>query len=175
MGYVRSADSCAEDRSPRPWKTDKTAHGTFWTRMSVEGIVVLLVTSLTVGILTVKMLAGGWENSASPEPTKVVGLRHDAISEAPRSDTSPDVAPAAPDHDVSSQMVVRNGVTVLSPPLLVPVINADALQKGDGSEVLAPSHKASDARKRSHYAHRAQARGQRRVVRSAPFWRVVAR
>jgi hypothetical protein len=163
--------------------------------MSVEAIVIILVASVTVGIFTVKFLAAGLEDSGSPVPSRVVGLRHDAISEAPSSDTSQDVATAAAAQGKSSQrsangglsvgdraltepsndMIVRNGVTILSPPLLVPVINDDAIQMASGSEVLPSPHKAASARKRSHYANRAHARGRQRVARSAPFWRVVAR
>jgi len=87
-------------------------------------------------------------------------------------------APAAADQDKSSpssDTVVRNGITVVSPPLLVPVIEAGAIQTTNGSENLTSPHKASTARRRSHYANRIHTRAQRRVVRSAPFWRIVAR
>ena len=209
VGCVRTPNSCAEDRCPKPWKTGKGKRPAFWARMSVEATVVILVAFAAVGIFAVKIFAGEWEDSNSPAPDKVVGLRHDAISETPPTDTAPAVAnvqhislrprgasgvegaepyyaTAATDQDKSSQSsalvpepsnqtVVRNGITVLSPPLLVPVINDDAIQMANGSEVLASPHKAPSARKRSHSASRVHLRAQRRVVRSAPFWRVVDR
>jgi hypothetical protein len=158
-------------------ETDKGKRAAFWARMSVEAIVVILVAAATVGIFTVQILAGGWEDPGSPGPSKVVRLRHDAISEASPSDTAQNVATAAVDQskEPSNDTVVRNGVTVVSPPLLVPVISDDAIQMATGSDVLTLPHKAPSARKRSHYTSRAHTRGQRRVVRSAPFWRLVAR
>jgi hypothetical protein len=201
-------------------ETDKGKRAAFSARMSVEAIVVALVASATVGILTAQILAGGREDSGSPVPTKAAGLRHDAVSMAPPSDTSQNIATdtAAAAQDKSSQRsaplrdgdraslpnvqhlsgadlearevsgggraltnppsndtVVRNGITIVSPPLLVPVISADAIQTPNGSEVLTSPRKAPSARKRSHYTNRNHRHGQRRVVRSAPFWRIVAR
>ncbi len=189
VDYVRAPNSCAEDRCPT-WKTDNKTRPAFWARMSVEAIVVVLVAAATIGIFTVQILAGGWEDSDSPGPSRVVGFRHSAISEAPPSDADRASPPNA-QHSSSAvleaeqvsdgnrastnETIVRNGVTILSPPLLVPVINADTIQIANGSETVTSPRKASSARKRSHYANRAPTRGQRRVARSAPFWRVVAR
>jgi hypothetical protein len=202
-------------------ETNKRKRAAFSARVSVEVIVVILVVSATVGIFTAKMLAGGWDDSDSPVPGKVVGLRHDAISEKPVfptssicpapverrgrvsagaeskiGDTPPIAAVAAVDQDKSSQIlprnagegatglsnvqltsnntIVRNGVTVLSPPLLVPVINDDAIQMANGSEVLASPRKVTGIRKRSHHVSRARTRAQRRVVGWAAFRRSLA-
>lgn len=149
----------------------------FFRRMSVEAIVVILVAAATVAIFAMKIMAGVWEDSDSPVRNKVAGLRHDAMSPAPLSDSSQDVATATAgqSQEQSNVTVVHNGVTVLSPRLLVPVIDADVLETANGSAALTSQPKATQARKRSHYANRSQARSHRRVVRSAPFWRIVAR
>lgn len=165
---------------------DKGKRRAFSARMSVEAIVVVLVVCATVGIFMVKALADRWEGSSSPVSGKVTGLRHDAITATPsdrlsnvqqlsRADLEVSDGDGALPSQRSNETVVRNGVTVLSPPLLVPVINPDAIQAANGSEVLTSPRKAASARKRSHYATRARTHGHRRVARSVPFWRIVAR
>ncbi len=165
--------------------------GGFAARISVEAIVVVLVVSATIGILTVKAMTGGWEDPPTVSG-KAAGLRHDAISAGGLSDgnralpnqRSANIPPhlgaagglsdgnrALPNSDI----VVRNGITVVSPPLLVPFIEADAAQTPNGSEIVASPRKASITRKRSHYSNRAHPRSQRRIVRSDPFSRFVAR
>src|SRR5436853_7910578 len=61
----------------------------------------------------------------SAEGGKFVGIRHDAVSVPESTDISPGVSTPAFDagEESSPKSVVRNGITVLSPPLLVPVID----------------------------------------------------
>ena len=162
--------------------------GPYITGVSVEAILLILIAFASIGIFTAKIIADGYENASSPVASKVVGLRHDAISASP-SDTIPvDESMAVADQDRFSQRsagalsdgdraltIVRNGVTVLSPPLRVPVIKADAIEMGKGSGALKSHRKAPHVWKRHHYAYRARAATHRRVVRSDAFWRFAGR
>lgn len=183
-------------------QTKKRKRAAYSGRMPVEAILLLPVAFATVGIFTVKIIEAGWEDSSSPVPAEMAALRHDAISPAAPRDTAPqDVAAAGGQDkfsqrsanvplslraagglsdgdrdlkDSSNETIVRNGVTIVSPPLLVPVINADAIEIARSSEAVISQRKASKVRKRPHYANRAHAPAHRRVVRPAPFWRITA-
>jgi len=88
-----------------------------------------------------------------PAPNgKFVGVRHEAapvstaanVASAPVSDQTAELSP---------DTVMRNGVTVVSPQLLVPSIDLDALKKATG-QTDASSSKTSNSRKRHRYATR---------------------
>jgi hypothetical protein len=122
--------------------------------------VAIVTTSATLVILAMAIGRAGSGNSDSPGAGKFVGVRHDAMSISRTADTPPGVATPAADQtsEPSSDTVVRNGITVVSPRLLVPVIEADFMETASGSDDGTSSGKGLHAGKRSRYAHRAHTR-----------------
>src|SRR3954469_11130705 len=84
---------------------------------------------LTIGsaIVTIVVLTLMKAMAAPPEAPKAAatftGIRHEAVSEEREMVNSADQA-----QDASDATVVRNGVTVLSPKLRIPIIDAAALE-----------------------------------------------
>ena len=178
-------------------ETEKEKRATFFARLPVEPLVVVLVVIATITIFTVRLVTGGRETTSLSSLEG--GIRHDAISaEEPASsqesatpvadqDTSfsqhstPSSRVSLSDGDtslkaLSGDTLVYNGVTVLSPTLLVPVITADAIQMSNGSEILpTPPHKTLRSRKHFHYVRRAHTHAQRHLLLSDPFSRFVAK
>jgi hypothetical protein len=80
--------------------------------------------------------------------SKFVGVRHEAAIVSP---TGSDQGKAT-----SPTTIVRNGVTIVSPPLLVPVIDIASLRANDGSDDGASSPKSSNTGKRLLDANRSR-------------------
>src|SRR3954471_5906251 len=102
--------------------------------------------------------------SDSPRDGKFVGVRHDAATvSSPGSAVLGNPVPSsAQTPQAATDTIVRNGVTVVSPQLLVPVINIDALETATGAEADTSSSKVSKPQKRGRYANRAHWRRQTR-------------
>ena len=83
--------------------------------------------------------------SDPPQDGKYVGVRHDAATVPTTAASSSGVTTSG-----SANTVVRDGVTVVSPQLLVPAIDLAAIQTANGSDDDAVSTKTT--RKHSHYA-----------------------
>jgi hypothetical protein len=147
----------------------------FAARMSVEAIVGLLIGITMIGILTVTIVAGGFAQNGSVEVGKVTGLRHEAMS-VPAAEESPSVVltpDADPGMNQSTDTVVRNGITIVTPHLLIPIIDADAVDTAKAPAAPAFSRKHATTRKRSHYARRAHGQRQWRIVGLAASRRLV--
>jgi len=88
---------------------------------------------------------------------KFVGVRHDAapISTAANIKTNVPVADSGQTAAPAPDTVVQNGVTVVSPQLLVPVVDIDELRTATG-QTDASSSKSSSARKPRRYASRSR-------------------
>ena len=105
----------------------------------------------------------------SPRGGKFVGVRHEATTLPPAGNTATASASSGgQEQELSSDTIVRNGVTVVSPQLLVPVIDIASIQTAIGSEGQASSSNVSNARKRSGNANRSQSRS--RKQNSASHW-----
>jgi hypothetical protein len=132
------------------------------TRFSALG---LKATALVVGgaATTFVVLAIAKAISFTPDSVRsgnFVGLRHEAGSmpssaNTPLPGSTPSLDQGA---EQSSNTVVRNGITVVSPQLRVPIINIDSTGAVHGSEDAASSKssstKSSNVRKRTRYAKR---------------------
>ena len=97
---------------------------------------------------------------------KFIGVRHEGAAIAPPGEIQPgvsgsDLATASPSEGGA---LLRNGITVLSPKLLVPVIDLESLQTAKASDDNASVNKGSEARKRPRYAKRSQAQRRSRAV-----------
>lgn len=106
--------------------------------------------------------------SESPEAGKFVGIRHDAASISLPGDTQPGVpTPAAGQGQKSSiesvDTVVRNGITIVSPRFLVPVIDTSSKQIADGPQDVTSSGKVLSG-KQARYARRSHTRRQPRTA-----------
>jgi len=130
-----------------------------WTALSVRtslkatGIVIAGATMMIVALAIAK---GDSDNSGSPEGGKFVGVRRPAVSMLASADALPNVA--APAASQGQDTIVRNGVTIVSPQLRVPVVDIDALRTANGSEDGISSPDGSDTRNRSRYAKHAHTR-----------------
>ena len=126
-----------------------------WTLKAI-GLVIAAATTTFVVLAIAKAI------SFAPDPIKAgnfVGVRHEAGSIPSAANTSPRLSTPGPDHaaELSSDTVMRNGVTVVSPQLRVPVIDIDIDSTGTAKvSAAAPSSKSSNARKRSRYANRSR-------------------
>ena len=118
-----------------------------WTLRAI-GLVAAGAATVMVA-LTIKSAVSVKSDSA--EDGKYVGVRHEAGSISTNTDTSAGVSKQ--DQKAATTMTV-NGVTVVSPQLLVPVIDCDSLKLPNGSDEDSSSTKRSSARKRTSYADR---------------------
>ena len=92
---------------------------------------------------------------------KVIGFRHEAAAIPSAGNASPVVAPTAREEsqNQSADTVVRNGVTVVSPEVLVPSIDLAALEAANGSNDADSSKQISNSSKPANQSHpRRQAR-----------------
>jgi hypothetical protein len=140
--------------------------GALRARTSVGAVVGIVIAGAIFVIFTWTMAKGGRGDFDSSQAGKFVGIRHDATIISKTADTPLGIpTPAAgQDQEPSTDTVVQNGVTIVSPRLLVPVIDAELMQTASGSEDSASSPKASHARKSSRYAKRSHARRQSRIA-----------
>src|SRR4051794_8491523 len=135
----------------------KSYHGNMtplsrWTSPKVLTAIVIGGATLTVVVLTIAN--GGWGTFDSRQGGRFVGDRHDGASIL-----TPDAA-ASQSAEPSSDTVVRNGITVVSPQLRVPIIDLDSLKtESDDSATVT---KGSNGRKRSRHAKRSHNRRQMR-------------
>ena len=130
-------------------------------RGSRKALIGTVSAGAALALVALIMAKGG---SNGDEPGKFVGLRHDAMNVGDATDVTSAGSNSAGDdraQEPSAEMVVRNGVTVISPRLLVPVIDIDSLQAGNGSEEGASVDKAY-SRKHSRYARQSHRRHQQR-------------
>lgn len=86
------------------------------------------------------------------QDAKAGGVRHDAAMLA--SDESGQMAVEG--QEGSAGTVMHNGITVVSPQLLVPVIDLDLRQGANDSDAGVSSSQGSKASKRSRYAKRSR-------------------
>jgi hypothetical protein len=127
----------------------------------------LIIAGATVVTLVMAIGRGISVKPDAPQGGRFVGVRHDAVSLAQIANIEPDVSPPAEQGEESStDTVVLNGVTVVSPQLLVPVIDLAAIQPASGSEPAASRSKVVTARKRSHVAKRSRSQPETRIART---------
>ena len=103
--------------------------------------IALIVAGAAAVILAVTIKKGVSITSDSPPGGKFVGVRHEAAAVPENTDRGQHAAP---------NTVVRNGITFVSPQLLVPVIDIDSMRATSGSGDHASAPENSTARKRSH-------------------------
>lgn len=134
-------------------------------RAALKTVVGAVIAGAAIGILALIIAKRGSGDSDPPEAPKFVGLRHDAMSMPPAADTLTRVPTSAADQgqELSSDTVVRNGVTIVTPRLLVPIIDIDSMRSVKESELSSSSGKAF-SRTQSRYAKRSHTRHQRRIA-----------
>ena len=123
------------------------------TWLRAIGIVIAGATMVIVAIIIAKEGSG---NSDWHGAGKFVGLRHEATTLPPTNDTLPDVSnpDATKAQEPASNTIVRNGITVVSPELLVPALTAELMETTRELQDGGSSGKASKTRKRSRYTKR---------------------
>ena len=119
-----------------------------WT--SPKALTAIVIGGATITVIALTIANGGWGNPDSLQGGKFIGNRHDGASIL-----TPDAA-AIQSEQLPSDTVVRNGITVVSPQLRVPIIDLDSLQAG--SDDSATLSKGSTERKRSRYGKRSNNR-----------------
>jgi hypothetical protein len=119
------------------------------------GLVVAGAMTMVVVVTIVKAVSF---KSDSPRDGKFVGVRHDAATISSTGSTLAGVATSSSDQAAVANTIVRNGVTVVSPQLLVPVIDIDALETANGCEADTSSSKVSKPLKRAGYATHSSSR-----------------
>ncbi len=129
------------------------------------------VTMIALSVLKAMAFHPETPAAAKPENGRFVGIRHEATSGQPG-----DVSPAESSTPVSNQdlgedhaTIVRNGVTIVSPKLLVPVIDEAAVQTATQADAVAV-RKISSTSKRSHRVVRARSQSRKTSV-GARRWR----
>ena len=128
------------------------------------GLAIAGATMMIVALTIAKTISF---KSGSAPAGKFTGIRHQAAPMPPEAAHNPtDVAAPTsdPGQDGSAATVVRNGITIVSPQLRVPIIDIAALQAASGSEVFSSSQKASGAGKRSRYVKRSHSHRKIRIA-----------
>ena len=122
----------------------------------------LVVASAAVVIVAVAIMKGFSRDPGRGGNGRFVGVRHEvaSIPSAAEAFSSISAPGEGPDQEPSGETVMRNGLTIVSPPLLVPVIDLDSLRPVNLAEDRDSFRKAT-ARKRSHYARRSHPRRHR--------------
>ena len=115
---------------------------------------VLVAVAATTVIVARTILTGVSIKSDGPETGKYVGVRHEAAPMG-RTDGARGNVPSpnsAEDQEASNNTVVKDGITVVSPHLLVPVIDTASLKSLEGSDndAIAPSRSHDVSRSRRH-------------------------
>ncbi|MFL6516161.1 MAG: hypothetical protein ACJ8M1_14170 [Chthoniobacterales bacterium] len=128
--------------------------------------VALVVAGATMMMVALAIAKAVSVQPDSPQNGKFVGVRHDAATVSANKSTVAGVPTVASNQgqESATNTVVRNGITVVSPQLLVPVIDIDALQKGGGCDDDSSLDKDSKSQKRYHSVNRSHSR---RYARSA--------
>ena len=131
-----------------------------WALKAV-GLVVVGAVTMVVALTVARHVS---VEPASPKGGKLVGAYHEAAIMSPAADTSTRVSSAGfdQDPDTSPHTVVHNGLTVVTPELLVPVIDLASLEAVSGSDGNASVSKTSSAQKRSSYGKSSQSHRQTR-------------
>ena len=139
-----------------------------WT-LKASALVIAGATTVMVGLTISKRVS---LTSDSDQGGKVIGKRHEATAIPPNAHIPPDVAAstsefatASPSYGGQGQgdsatTVVRNGITVVSPQLRVPVIDLAAIEAASVPVGGTSATKASKARKRSSHTKRSTSRRQ---------------
>jgi hypothetical protein len=95
----------------------------------------------------------------SGQSDRTTGSYHEAFAiSSPAPVVTPGPATFDADPDMSPHTMVHNGITVVSPDLLVPVIDLAALEAATGNDTRASATK--NPRKHSRYGKRASSRRQ---------------
>lgn len=104
--------------------------------------------------------------SASDQGFRIGGVRHEATGMPSAVNNPTEMATRSSElsQEGSTAAVVRNGLTVVSPQLRVPIIDIDSLQAATGSDDAVSPGKASKAAKRSRYTKRSHASRQKPVA-----------
>ena len=111
--------------------------------VAAGGLTMVIVLTIAKGV-SVK--------SDSSPGGKVIGFRHEAANMRSNGDDgSPPVSTTVTDggEERPADTVMRNGVTVVSPELLIPSVDIAALQNATGADDATSSEKISTAKKRS--------------------------
>lgn len=112
--------------------------------VSVETIVGAGIACLTLGLFTLAIVSGRGDKAASIERGKRLAAQpHEAAPFGAQGSASAE--------SDAPNTIVRNGLTVVSPPLLVPVVDLDRVDaSGTDDADLGP--RRAGGRRRSHYA-----------------------
>jgi hypothetical protein len=128
--------------------------------ISVEAIVGTSVAFLGLGMFAVAIISANGDKALRRQSGSELAARpHDARPFLESTRASEPVATGQSDHSAANT-IVRNGLTVVSPPLLVPVVDLDGLPAANGTDGTPQPGQLRASGRRSHYAHRAHARGQ---------------
>ena len=125
-----------------------------WTLKAI-GLVIAGAATMIVAVTITKHVS---IESDSPRSGKLAGTWHEAVTMPPTEGSSEDLS--IPGEGPSPHTVVHNGMTVVTPELLVPVIDLASLDEVNGSDGKPSANKSSSARQRSRYAKRSQSRRQ---------------
>jgi|tagenome__1003787_1003787.scaffolds.fasta_scaffold20963764_1 hypothetical protein len=125
--------------------------------LKAAGLVIAGATMMIVALTITKAVS---VQPDSPQNGEFVGVRHEAASVPANKNAMVGVPSVDSDQggEGCTSTVVRNGITVVSPQLLVPVIDMDALQKANGCDDDASSDKVSKSQKRFHSVSRSHSR-----------------
>ena len=117
---------------------------------TLKAIALVAVAATTV-IVARTIITGVSIKSDAPQG-KYVGVRHEAASMGRTAGTRGNVPSPSSDQDqeASKNTIVKDGITVVSPHLLVPVIDTASLKSADGSDDDANAPSRSHDASRSH-------------------------
>src|SRR3954451_3761256 len=113
---------------------NRTAYDRRWTTHSawVLRAILLILAGATTVFVALAITKNVSVKSDSARNGKVVGVRHDAAAVPPTGQLQSNVSTAASNQEKEPHTVVRNGITVISPELLVPVIDIPSLETASG-------------------------------------------
>ena len=120
--------------------------------------IALVAVAATTLIVARTIITGVSIKSDRPQAGKYVGVRHEAASMGRTAGTRGNVPSPSSDQDeeASKNTIVKDGITVVSPHLLVPVIDTASLKSADGSDddanALTRSHDAGRSHRQTRTA-----------------------
>ena len=118
---------------------------------ALKAIALVAIAATTV-IVARTIITGVSIKSDGPQAGKYVGIRHEAAPIGETAGTRANVPTPSSDQDqeASKDTIVKDGITVVSPHLLVPVIDTASLKSADGSDDDANALNRSHDASRSH-------------------------
>ena len=119
------------------------------SKKTLKAIALVAVAATTV-IVARTIITGVSIKSDAPQTGKYVGVRHEAAPMGITAATRGNAPSPSSDQEASANTIVKDGITVVSPHLLVPVIDTASLKSTDGSDDDANALNRSHDASRSH-------------------------